>query len=150
VDAGATGNGDGVVLYSVAPNAGSTARSGTMTIAGQSFTVNQDPQPPDGAPTNLTCTAMSSTKVNLTWTDNASNEAWYRIERKIGAAGTFVTVNSVHPIATATQDSPLNPHTTYVYRVSACNSAGCSAPSNEATETTPALGVFIGEEAGRR
>jgi hypothetical protein len=116
VTAGGTGNGSGPVLYSVAANPGSAARVGTMTIAGQTFTVNQDPQVP-AAPSNLAAAAMNSTKVELSWDDNAG-----------------------------TQDSPLERHTTYVYRVMACNSAGCSAPSAEVSVTTPAYSVFIGEE----
>ena len=38
--AGASGSGNGTVSYSVAKNSGA-ARSGTLTIAGQTFKVNQ-------------------------------------------------------------------------------------------------------------
>jgi len=41
ITSGASGSGNGAVGYSVAPNAGSTARSGTLTAAGQTFTVTQ-------------------------------------------------------------------------------------------------------------
>ncbi|HEY0546529.1 MAG TPA: M36 family metallopeptidase [Pyrinomonadaceae bacterium] len=41
ITAGASGSGNGTVSYSVASNAGSTSRTGTMTIAGQTFTVTQ-------------------------------------------------------------------------------------------------------------
>ncbi len=41
ITAGGSGSGNGAVNYSVAANPGSVARSGTMTIAGQTFTVNQ-------------------------------------------------------------------------------------------------------------
>jgi hypothetical protein len=145
VDAGAAGSGTGIVLYSVGANADSATRSGTMTIAGHTFTVNQDPQVPD-APSNLLCTAVNSTKIGMTWTDNAGNEAWLKVERKLGATGTFARIAFVPPDATAYTDSGLAGHTEYVYRVMACNSAGCSAPSAEASETTPALGIFIGDE----
>jgi streptogramin lyase len=145
VDAGAAGNGSAVVLYSVAANPGSDARTGTMTVAGHTFTVNQDPQVPDAAPTNLVCTAVNSNKINVAWTENAGNEAWLEVERKVGAGGTFARAAVLPPDTSGFIDSGLTGHTLYVYRVMACNSAGCSAPSNEATETTPALGVFIGE-----
>jgi uncharacterized protein (TIGR03437 family) len=36
-----SGNGEGAISYSVAPNTGSTSRTGTLTIAGQTFTVTQ-------------------------------------------------------------------------------------------------------------
>ncbi len=38
------------------------------------------------APSNLTATAASSTQINLTWTDNASSEDGFKIERCQGAA----------------------------------------------------------------
>jgi Zn-dependent metalloprotease len=41
VTSGASGSGNGSVGYSVAANTGSTTRTGTMTIAGQTFTVTQ-------------------------------------------------------------------------------------------------------------
>jgi len=49
-----TGNsaGNGVVSYSVAPNAGASARNGTITVAGQTFTVYQGMSFGDVAPDN--------------------------------------------------------------------------------------------------
>jgi hypothetical protein len=44
VTSGSSGSGNGSVGYSVAANTG-PARSGTITIAGQTFTVNQAPTP---------------------------------------------------------------------------------------------------------
>lgn len=41
VTAGASGRGDGTVQYSVAPNPSSSPRSGSLTIAGLTFTVDQ-------------------------------------------------------------------------------------------------------------
>jgi len=41
ITSGASGNGSGTVAYSVAANAGSTSRTGTLTIAGQTVTVTQ-------------------------------------------------------------------------------------------------------------
>jgi hypothetical protein len=55
ITAGASGTGPGTVSYSVAANTGA-ARSGTLTIAGQTVTITQaagsQSQPP-GAPTNV-------------------------------------------------------------------------------------------------
>ena len=42
---GGVGTGDGTVNYSVAANPASTPRSGTITIAGETFTINQDAAP---------------------------------------------------------------------------------------------------------
>lgn len=41
ITSGSSGSGNGTVNYSVAANAGSSSRNGTMTIAGQTFTVTQ-------------------------------------------------------------------------------------------------------------
>src|SRR6185295_13174285 len=41
ITSGASGSGNGSVSYSVAANGGSTSRTGTMTIAGSTFTVTQ-------------------------------------------------------------------------------------------------------------
>ena len=42
VTSGASGSGNGNVRFNVAPNTGSTSRTGTLTIAGQTFTVSQE------------------------------------------------------------------------------------------------------------
>ena len=41
ITSGSSGSGNGTVAYSVASNTGTTSRTGTMTIAGQTFTVTQ-------------------------------------------------------------------------------------------------------------
>ena len=58
ISAGASGSGNGSVSYSVAPTPGTTSRTGTMTIGGQTFTVTQA-----GAPCTFT---ISPTSSNLT------------------------------------------------------------------------------------
>ncbi len=42
ITSGAGANGSGFVTYSVLPNTSSSSRTGTMTIAGQTFTITQD------------------------------------------------------------------------------------------------------------
>ena len=46
ISSGSSGSGDGTVNYSFAANTASTGRSGTLTIAGQTFTVTQAATPP--------------------------------------------------------------------------------------------------------
>ena len=54
ISAGATGSGNGSVTYAVAANTGTTSRTGTLTIGGNTFTVTQA-----GAPCTPTiCTAV--------------------------------------------------------------------------------------------
>lgn len=45
LNSGATGNGTGAVGFTVAPNATGAARTGTLTVAGQTVTITQDAAP---------------------------------------------------------------------------------------------------------
>ena len=88
------------------------------------------------APTNLTGSVISTSQVNLSWTDNATNEDGYKIERKSGS-GSYAVVGSMGVNLTTFSDLGLTPNTTYTYRVYAYNSAGNSLQySNEVTVTT--------------
>jgi hypothetical protein len=73
-----------------------------------------------------------------TWTDNSTTEASFSIERKTGTSGTYVQVATVGANVTTYTDANLAAGTTYCYQVRAVNSAGSSAPSNEACSTTAA------------
>jgi Divergent InlB B-repeat domain len=75
-------------------------------------------------------------QLTLLWTDNATNEDGFRVERKLGTTGTFAPVATVGTNVTSYVDASLSASTTYCYRVHAFNSAGNSAPSNESCGTT--------------
>jgi hypothetical protein len=53
VTSGASGSGNGTVSYSVAVNTSTSARNGTLTVAGQPVTVSQAGGSPPSAPPNL-------------------------------------------------------------------------------------------------
>lgn len=92
---------------------------------------------PLGAPSSLGAVAASSTQVNLAWTDNATNETGFKIERKTGANGTYSQIATTGVNIAAYSDTGLVSGTAYLYRVRATNAAGDSAYSNEASVTTP-------------
>jgi hypothetical protein len=92
VTSGANGMGNGTVGYSVQANTGAS-RSGTITIAGQTFTINQDgcsftlsyttnSFPAEGSTGSVTVTASAA---NCTWTAG-SNSSWLSITS--GSSGT--------------------------------------------------------------
>jgi hypothetical protein len=92
-------------------------------------------------PTNLTATAVNERRVNLAWADNSSAESGFRIERKTNAAATWTAIGTVAANVTAYADTQVVEDTTYTYRILAFNSGGDSAPSNEASVTTPDLTI---------
>jgi titin len=88
-------------------------------------------------PTNLTATAASRSQINLTWTDNASNETGFKIERCKGATCTYFTqIATVGANVTSYSNTGLSANSTYRFRVRAYNAAGNSSYSNIATATT--------------
>jgi subtilisin family serine protease len=95
------------------------------------------PSPPD-APSGLTATPVSSTQINLAWTDNSSNEDGFYIERCTGAGCVdFAHIGSTPAGAMSFANTGLSASTTYRYRVRAFNTAGTSNYSLEAEATTP-------------
>ncbi|HNB54468.1 MAG TPA: fibronectin type III domain-containing protein [Anaerolineales bacterium] len=73
---------------------------------------------PDGQVTSLVG-AFSNGAVELTWTENATNETRYEIERyEVGGGGTeFIVVGTVAPDTTSFVDSTALQGTVYDYRV---------------------------------
>ena len=91
------------------------------------------------APSGLTITTITSSRVNLAWTDNANNETGFKIQRKQGATGTYTQIATTGANVTTytDSDSALLDGTQYYYKVCAYNSAGDSPFSNEVNGTTP-------------
>lgn len=89
------------------------------------------------APTGLTATAVSPTRVDLAWTDNAWNETGCEVQRRELPAGAFGPIASLSAGSTSTSDQTVLDNRSYRYRVRAFNGAGNSAWSNEAEVATP-------------
>jgi PKD repeat protein len=87
--------------------------------------------PTPAAPTSLSGTAASASQVNLAWTDNASNEDGFKIERCTGTNCTsFAQVATVGANVRNYSNTGLSKNTVYTYRVRAYNSFGNSGYSN--------------------
>ncbi|MEP1892329.1 MAG: fibronectin type III domain-containing protein, partial [Cyclobacteriaceae bacterium] len=97
---------------------------------------------PPPAPSNLSVSVISSTQVNLSWSDNASNEDGFSIEESVNG-GSYVAVASVSTNTTSYSRTGLTASTPYSYRVRAYNSGGNSAYSNTASGTTSGGGPTI-------
>ena len=89
------------------------------------------------APSNLVANGVSSTQINLSWTDNSSDETLFRIERCTGNNCTnFAEIAQVGANVTTFPNTLLSRNTWYRYRVRASNGNGDSAYSNVASEKT--------------
>jgi fibronectin type III domain protein/Big-like domain-containing protein len=128
-DTRALTNGLHTLTASVTDASGNTAATAiTVTVANASV-----PAPPSG----LTATVVSSSQINLAWTDTSGNESGFKIERSAGG-GTFIQIGTVAANVTSYADSPVVAGVTYAYRVRTFNSGGDSAYSNTATATVTA------------
>jgi fibronectin type 3 domain-containing protein len=80
-------------------------------------------------------------RVDLAWTDNATNEFSYAIERCAGAGcSNFVEIaRALGENATGFRDAPVTSGATYTYRVRAVGFTGNSGYSNTATAMTTAI-----------
>jgi hypothetical protein len=78
------------------------------------------------APTALTATAVNTHQIQLAWTDNATNETGYALDRSPDGS-TWNALTSLVANATAYTDDGLAAGTRYYYRVAATNSDGLSA-----------------------
>jgi fibronectin type 3 domain-containing protein/lysophospholipase L1-like esterase len=92
---------------------------------------------PPAAPTGVTATPLSTTEIEVAWTDVAG-ETGYRVERSPNGNSGWSQVGTTGQNVTTFQDTGLSASTTYFYRVVATNSAGDSAPSSVVSATTMA------------
>jgi FtsP/CotA-like multicopper oxidase with cupredoxin domain len=89
------------------------------------------------APSNLTAALLTGPQVSLAWTDNATNETGFSVERstdgvnfvQVGPAPARNNTGSV----TYVDPTPVQLGATYTYRVAAVNAMGASAYSNVAS-----------------
>ena len=118
---------------------GQDGTSGAMDDwAGGGVAPGPAPAPP-AAPTTLAAAAVSTSQINLSWTDNATTEDGFRIERCAGAGCTgFAEIATVGANVVSYQNTGLTASTSYSYRVRAFNAGGTSSYTNTATATTPA------------
>ncbi len=92
--------------------------------ADSSIVNSSTPVPPQTA-SGAMVTFLSSYEVDMTWNDNASNEAGYKILRRVNNVN-FAEIGSLPPNSTAYQDKTVQPGIPYEYHIQAYNVAGYS------------------------
>ena len=126
------------------PNAfvGFTGGTGGLTATQDILTWTFSPNAPasPAAPSGLGATPASATSVNLSWTNNATNQTGFHLDRATDSGFTQNLITLTLPaspnsyVDTATGLAPGN---TFYYRIRAFNSAGDSGNSNMASVTIP-------------
>ncbi len=94
---------------------------------------------PPSAPSHLSGQVLSSCSLLLFWADNSDNETGFIIYRKSDSSWTQAGTASADQISFI--DSLLQDSTLYIYRLTAVNDAGESAPSDTVALTTLSIGL---------
>jgi hypothetical protein len=136
VTSGASGDGNGTVNYSVAPNPDNASRSGSLTIAGKPLTVNQPANPcaitllpgtRSMSSTNGTGSVTVTVAAGCAWTVK-SNVSWITATGSGSGSGSFnysVTNNSGSATRTGTVTVG-----TATFTISQDSATGPQSPSN--------------------
>ncbi|MFO0891501.1 MAG: fibronectin type III domain-containing protein [Isosphaeraceae bacterium] len=138
--------GQGVTSYSdssVSPNTAYRYRARAANAGGSSDPSNQvtvtTPAASQAlaAPSNLQATAVTRSRVDLTWTDNSSDETGFRIERSTTNGRSWSLIATVGRDVTSYSNTTVSRNRTYSYRVRAYKGTTYSAYSNVVVVTTP-------------
>lgn len=88
------------------------------------------------APSGLSATAISTSQIDLSWTDNSSNETGFEIERSPDGSSGWTLIDTNTAGDTTYSNTGLSEHTQYYYRVKAVNADGSSSYTSTANATT--------------
>ncbi len=81
-------------------------------------------------PTDLTATTNGDGSVTLNWSDSATNETGYIVERSLDGGQTWTAIVTTAANATSFTDSTVPPGVSALYRVKASNALGSSSASD--------------------
>ena len=87
------------------------------------------------APSSLGCTSVARTSITVGWTDNATNETGFHVERSTNGS-TWTRVATVGANVRTYTNSSLKSNTLYYYRVRAYNASGNSAYTSPVSART--------------
>lgn len=125
-----------------------TGSSGwSMTAIPDSAFVDPPPIPAGTAPakpSNLSATAASFKRINLSWTDNSNNEKSFEIFRSTDPLNSFVTIGVLPANTNSFADTLVTPSTTYFYKIRAINQFG----ESDFDKTGPGIDYAYYEKTG--
>ena len=120
------------LTFTSATTGTSSYRCSDGSSGSESFQVASPPSPP----THLTATAFSSSRIDLAWQDNSSNETGFRVQRRVGGSDDWIEIGTTTANINTFSDEGLEPLTLYHYRVLAFSANAASEFSNEAMAMT--------------
>lgn len=92
--------------------------------------------PPPVAPSNLLATGFSQSQINLSWSDNSSDESGFRIERSSNMNGPWTDLITLNAGTTSHSDTSISGYVRYYYRVYALRGNVNSSYSAVVTAST--------------
>src|ERR1700735_2350866 len=136
--------GSSSLVVSFSDGASLTVPAGSMTSEFGTVSLSGGSAPPaaPAAPSSLAATSVSSSQINLSWQASSTSGVTYNVHRSTttGFAPSSSNVVASGITGTTFSDTGLAASTTFFYLVTAVNSGGESAPSNQASATTQASG----------
>lgn len=98
--------------------------------------------PVPAAPTGLSATAITASRINLAWVDASSDETSFSVEQSPNGTTGWVEIATPAANAVSYSVTGLAENTTFYFRVRAHNGSGYSTYSNSAHATTLLVSVF--------
>lgn len=128
----------GMTTPFVGPGAtGTHTCTGASAATSKAYTIAvSEAVPPPTAPGDVTATAASATQIDLAWTDNATDETAYSVERSADGSTGWSEIATPAADAESYSDTGLASETQYFYRVRANNAGTYSSYSGTANATT--------------
>ena len=109
--------------------------NGASDYSNVAWTVTPAEQVP--TPGDFQVVMATATSLDLRWTDNASDETGYELERRLQGAASYTVIAVRDANTVSFNDQPLNPNTGYDYRVRAVRSGVYSNYASLSAATTP-------------
>jgi fibronectin type 3 domain-containing protein len=100
-------------------------------------------------PSNLTATNITTTEVDLSWTNNATNATGIKILEQLGNNSSLLIASGLSPTTTSYKITGLIPGSTYLFEVDATNSNGPSGAATISVDTLPGQVTGVAAKAGQ-